>query len=92
MDQNNQFRESSRITPHTRSLIYRAIKKAGEWKGTRRGVDIAIRLVDQPTLDGKRVSWRAHFKTLWVADHALTIRDAIDEIERYTTGQKEVPK
>lgn len=41
------------VTPHTRSLIYRACKKPGDhWNGKRKGVKIAIRLTTQPTLEG----------------------------------------
>jgi hypothetical protein len=82
MSPNNQFRESGLITPHTRSLIYRAIGATGEWRGERRGVTMRIQLLNQPELfRGSRVHWRARFQNVWISSFADTIRDAIDDIE-----------
>lgn len=70
------------VTPHTRSLIYRAIKIAPHrWKGTRHGVKIELQVMSQRTLDDEAVTWHARINKQWQSGRSKTIHDAIETIE-----------
>lgn len=70
------------VTPHTRSLIYRAVKIAPhQWHGTRHGVKMRIQIISQRTLDDEAVVWHARINKQWQSGRSQTVRDAIDAIE-----------
>lgn len=70
------------ITPHTRSLIYRATKIGPhQWHGTRHGVKMRIQLLSQRTLDDDSVTWHARINKQWKSGQSKTIHDAIEAIE-----------
>lgn len=75
------------LSPHARTLIYRACKDAGNyWEGTRRGFKMQIKLV---RINPRQcaVEWRIRVNGAWQSGMSLTIHDAIDTLERQAIEQ-----
>jgi hypothetical protein len=68
------------LTPHTRGLIVHALKDCGQWHGKRGTVRLWFRLLEQPTLEGHRVGWRARINGHVHKGVAATVVDAEREI------------
>jgi hypothetical protein len=69
------------ITGRLRSLMHRKLKKSGEWRGTRSGVKIKLRLLAQLTLDGEAIAWEARFGREWQQGKASDVFAAVLQIE-----------
>ena len=74
------------FSPHARSAISHLVHRAGQWKGTRHGVKVEIRLSAQPDLEGKAFEWRARILTRaagyqWQDGVAGSVFDALRDIE-----------
>lgn len=72
--------------PHIRSIISRAMSKAGEWEDRRYGYKYRICYTDQTiiarqTADTKTFTWKVRVNQIWHYGTAATVFDALNSIE-----------
>ena len=75
---------TDRFTPHTVSLVIRSLQDTGEWRGTRAGVRLRLKLSDQLHIEGKRVLWCVWIPKNWKdrkTGRADTVKRALEEAE-----------
>jgi hypothetical protein len=70
------------VSPRTRGRILREILKGRDVQATGRGIEMHFTLSSQPTLDDKRIEWRARIRRHWYRGKAGSVFDALQEIER----------
>lgn len=78
------------FSPRSRGRIIHTVLSGAThaWKGTRRGVQLTIKLSDKPNAQGERIFWGATYEGKACSGTATTCYQAMNAIETFVEERR----